>query len=187
MLQWLTHCQKCYYPVFEKYLLTACSITRGRLFPFQQILLHFPGWADLVPAHRHFILCVLGDALPRPSLSCVRSGPWCPLHQDREEAMPHSPPQDLEPALRKQNPPTSPSTLRLRSLFPGPFLVTESVTGSTGGTGVAAGLPVSRKGPGPSIMWLCQVTLLKQRRKPLDENLEWDYKIKILFYHCCIA
>ena len=140
--------------MFEKYLLTACSITRGRLFPFQQILLRFPGWADLVPAHRHFMLCVLGDAppSPSPSPSCVRSGPWCPLHQDREEAMPHSPPQDLEPALRKQNPPTNPSMLRLRSLFPGPFLVTESVTGSAGGTGVAAGLPVSRKGPGPSIM-----------------------------------
>ena len=146
------HCQKCYYPVFEKYLLTACSITRGRIFPFQQILLRFPGWADLVPACRHFVLYVLGDSPPRPSPSCVSSGPWSPLRQDREEVMPRSPPQDLEPALRQQNPPTSPSMLRLRYLFPGPFLVTESITGSTGRTVVTADFPVSRKGPGSSIV-----------------------------------
>lgn len=123
MFQWLTHCQKCYYPTFEKYLPTACSITRGRIFPFQQILLYFLGWADLVPAHRHFMLCVLGGSSPRPSPSCVSSGQWSPLCQESGDSVPCSLPRDPERALRKQDPPTNPSTLRLRSLFPEPLLV----------------------------------------------------------------
>lgn len=66
------------------YLWTACSITRGRIFPFQQTLLHFPGWMDPVSACRHFTalrhftLCVLVHPSPRPNPSCVSSGQWFP-------------------------------------------------------------------------------------------------------------
>lgn len=65
------------------YLWTACSITRGRIFPFQQTLLHFPGWMDPVSARRHFTLCVLVHPSPRPNPSCVSSRQWFPAQSGR--------------------------------------------------------------------------------------------------------
>lgn len=77
------------------YLWAACSITRGRIFPFQQILLHFPGWMDSVQAHRRLMLCVLDRSSPRPNPSCVSSGQWPLLSQAR------FPPPDGEPGVRR--------------------------------------------------------------------------------------
>ena len=63
------------------------------------MLLHFPGWMDLVPAHRRFMLCVLGCCSPGPGPSCVSSGHTLSrnktqgqlLHTQAEVSVPPSP------------------------------------------------------------------------------------------------